>query len=380
MPSESADNRTSPEAKRYQAMKNRLFLFNLLLDFSFCFLLLSTGLSRHLKSALLYLRDDFFSINALYFTAFSVLALILFLPLEFYEGFVLEHRFGLSRQKKMDWLKDVLKRSTLFFVVSLVIVEAIYFFLSEFPRHWWFWAALAWFFVSVLVAKIFPSLIIPLFFRATPLSDGPLRDKVALLLDRYNIRYNKISVLDFSKKTVKANAMVAGLGATKQIFFSDTLVQEFPIEEIEVVLAHEIGHYIHKDTIKLLMAGLGSALLSFFAASIVFEKLTFRLGFSAVSDIASLPLLLILFLFLSLILLPLQNGYSRFLESRADRFALAATGQREAFISVMKRLGQKNFSEFSPSRGLEIFLYDHPPLAKRIKSAESFSFQKNHEV
>lgn len=214
--------------------------------------------------------------------------------------------------------------------------------------------------------------ILPLFYKYKPLEQGILRQRIFSLLERYKVRLKDIYVLDFSKKTVKANAFVAGLGRTKQIFLSDTLVNEFSPQEIEVVLAHEMGHYLNRDMLKLVLSSLCSSLLSFFIAAVVLEKLIVQAGFKGISDIAGLPLLLMVLLSIGLILLPLQNGYSRILERKADHFSLKATGMPQAFISMMKRLGNKNFSDFSPSRVIEIFLYDHPPISKRIRMAEGY--------
>lgn len=325
--SDSASVCSTPKAaKEYQAMKNRLILFNLALNFLFLLVFVLTGFSRSLKIWLLNFRDDFFSIIALYFTLFYAIAFLLSLPLDFYEGFILEHRYGLSRLNFKSWLKEVLKKSGIAFIVSLILVEAVYFFLSEFEGSWWLWASLFWFFISIVLTKITPRVILPLFYKYKPLTEGILRQKIFSLIERYKIRLKDIYVLDFSKKTVKANAFVAGLGSTKQIFLSDTLVNEFSPQEIEVVLAHEIGHYLNRDMLKLVLSSLCSALLSFFIAAVILEKLIVLAGFRGLSDIAGLPLLLIVLMSIGLILLPLQNGYSRILEKKADHFALKATG------------------------------------------------------
>jgi STE24 endopeptidase len=366
------DFQTPQEAKRYQAMKHRLFLFNLILNFSFLVALVVTGFSKSLKNWLLPFGHGFFSMNALYFLSFSVLAFCLSFPMDFYEGFVLEHRFGLSRQNFKEWLKDVFKKSAIVFIVSLILVEAVYFFLARFPGIWWLGAAGFWFLVTVILTRITPKVLLPLFFKYKPLEAGALRERIENLLRQHQVALKEIYVLDFSKKTVKANAMVAGLGKSKQIFLSDTLVSEFPEPEIEVVLAHEVGHYLSGDTVKLVFAGLVSALLSFWAASLILNQLIGRFGFQSLSDIAGIPLLLAILMLVSLILLPLQNGFSRVLEQNADRFALRATGNPAGFIAMMKRLGEKNFSEFAPSKLIEIFLYDHPPISKRIRMAESY--------
>jgi STE24 endopeptidase len=180
----------------------------------------------------------------------------------------------------------------------------------------------------------------------------------------------EIFVLDFSKKTVKANACVAGLGRTKQIFLSDTLVNDFSQGEVLAVLAHEMGHYVGRDTLKMSCVSLVSALASCYAASLCLHRLFPLFGLHAISDISGLPVFLIVMMGMGLVLLPLQNYFSRFLEVRADQFALATTKDRTSFISLMRRLGEKNFADFSPSQWIVFFLYDHPPLAQRIHMAE----------
>lgn len=377
MSNETVKTKTLISAQKYQAIKNRLFLFNLCLEFGFLIIFIVSGASLFLRMRLAEWSGSFFSLNALYLACFCSIAFFLSLPLEFYEGFILEHRFGLSRENGFSWLKDVLKKSIFSFFIFLVMIEAVYYFLLRFPETWWLYAALFWFFITVVLTKIFPRWILPLFFRSTPLAGGILKKRIEAFLIRYSISCKKVLILDLSKKTVKANAMVAGLGGSRQIFLSDTLVQEFSPDEIEVVLAHEIGHYIHRDTFKLIGVNLATTVISFFITSVFFNRLVFSFGLNGISDVAGLPLLLICFIFLSMILLPLQNGLARALEHKADVFSVRATGNPKAFISVMKRLGEKNLSEFSPPKIKEIFLYDHPPLSKRIEWAEGLLDAKN---
>jgi len=374
------DNLTSESAQRYQAMKNRLFLFYLLLQAGTLLLFLATGWSRGLKRVLLCVRDDFFFINALYFAAFSLILWCVCLPLDYFEGYVWEHRFRLSRASFRAWLADVLKKSLFAFFVALFLVEGIYYFLSAFPGTWWLAAAGLWFVVSVVISRLFPRLVLPLFFKVTPLAPGPLRDRLRLFLDNQGMRLQNIFVLDFSRKTVKANAMVAGWGRAKKIFLSDTLVRDFAAEEIESVLAHEVGHYRYRDTWSLLVFGLGAALLSFFCAHRLMTHFSARLGFVAISDIANLPLLLLILLGTGLFLLPVQNGFARLLERRADAFALRVTGRPEVFIAMMHRLGEKNLAQFAPARWVEIFLYDHPPIGQRILMARDFKPPVHYDI
>jgi len=361
-------------------MKNRLFLFHLLLQAGFLVLFLAAGWSRGLKRVLLPVRDDFFSINALYFAAFSLIFWCVSFPLGYFEGYVWERRFGLGRQPFRAWLADDLKKSLLVFAVALLLVEGVYYLLSVFPGTWWLGAAALWFGVSVLISRVFPRFVLPLFFKVTPLAAGPLRERLGAFCADQGVRLKDIFVLDFSRKTAKANAMVAGWGRAKKIFLSDTLVKDFAAEEIESVLAHEVGHWRYRDTWLLLCFGLAAALLSFFAAHRLMTHFAARLGFVAMADIADPPLFLLILLGTGLILLPVQNGFARFLERRADRFALRATGRPDVFAAMMRRLGEKNLAQFAPPRWVQILLYDHPPLAERIRMARGFTPPLSYDI
>jgi STE24 endopeptidase len=369
MSEKAAERQTSEQARHYQAVKRHLCFLSLILSFGFLVFFVVAGYSGRLAAGLKNLNDGFLVHNALYFSVLSLLGFCLSLPLDVYEGYILERRYSLSRQTFKGWLGDHLKKGIITFIVGLVIVEAVYVFLEHVQESWWLWAAFFWFFISVIIAKIFPRVILPLFFKPTPLSGGVLRERIFSLLEKYGIPLKEIYVLDFSKKTVKANAMVAGLGRTKQIYLSDTLVNDFTQEEVEVVLAHELGHYLRRDILKLTLLNLVLSLVSFFAVSLFLEKLFYGFGFMSLTDIAGLPLLLLVFMLMGFVLLPLQNAFSRSLERGADRFALDSTGHQDSFISMMRRLGEKNFAEFEPSRLVEIFFYSHPPIQKRIQMA-----------
>jgi len=365
-------DQTPQSAKKYQAMKNRLFLFNIILNFLFLLLFVLTGLSRSLKVSLANINflGGFAMFNGAYFACFAAIAFILSFPLEYYEGFVIEHRYGLSAQSLKAWVKDRIKKAAVSFVGSLILIEVVYYFLIKLPETWWLWAAIFWFIVSIVLTRIAPKVLLPLFYKYEPLSPGPLRDKVTEFLSRFKIKAQGVYCLNFSKKTVKANACVSGLGASKRIFFSDTMVKEFSDEEILAVLAHEAGHYLGGDTFKLSLWNLCSGLFSCFAASLCLDKLFPVFGLGAISDIAGLPLFIAVLMITGLLLLPAQNGFSRHLEKKADIFALKATGDKKSFISMMRKLANRNFSGLSPSRIVEIFLYDHPSIAKRIRLAE----------
>ena len=178
-------------------------------------------------------------------------------------------------------------------------------------------------------------------------------------------------VLELSKKTVKANAMGTGLGTTKRIYISDTLLHEFSPEEIEVVVAHELTHDKNKDIAKHIVVTFLIGLVSFFVCDLALNRAVGYFGFISKADVANVPLLCLLISVVGLIILPLQNGFSRLLERAADTGAIRATGNKAAFISMITKLGKKNLADFTPSRLSELFLYDHPPIGKRITFAQT---------
>lgn len=377
---ERAAVKSPEERKRYQEERHGLFFLRLALDAG-CLLLFALarwspfGLaqdfrwSQHLRIFLEGISRGTIALNALYISVFCAAAFCLALPLSFYEGFLLEHRYGLSRQDARGWFYDELKKGAVAFVVVLVLLEMLYIFIGHSPRRWWLWAAGLWFFISVVLARLAPQLLLPLFFKSRPLEAGPLKERLDRFLEHCRIPGNKLYVLDFSRKTAKANALVAGLGATKKIFLSDTLLQDFPDEETEVVLAHEVGHYVHRDVLRLAVAGFLFSLATFFVSARTLEYLAPRFGYAALADIATLPLLVLVTSAVGLLLMPLQNAFSRHIEIGADAFALKMTGAASAFVALMRRLGEKNLSDAAPTPLVEFFFYDHPPIAKRIERA-----------
>ena len=178
--------------------------------------------------------------------------------------------------------------------------------------------------------------------------------------------------MDMSKKTVKANAALAGLGKTRRIILGDTLLKEFTHDEIEAVLAHELGHHKKGHIMKLLVFGAAANFLGFYIVSLVFNSLSWHLNLRGIYDLAGFPFLLLIFFFFALIMMPVQNGLNRAFEREADRFALEITGNPDAFISMMGKLGDQNLADREPNRLIEIFLYAHPPIGKRLKAAEEF--------
>jgi len=370
-----AENRlkdlSGSSAKRYNAIKNFLFVAETFLLVAVLLAFAVTGLSLFVRA---YLRMFFAQpvvLNAVFFFLFSVGLGILFFPVELYEGFILERHFKLSAQSFLGWLKDYFKKGALTFLITLFIVECVYALLGPFSSAWWVFASLIWLVLTLFLTRVFPYFILPLFFKSRVLPEGSLKARLQRLAELFSFSLSAIYILELSAKTNKANAMVAGIGSTKRVYLSDTLLKDFSDEEIEIIVAHELVHNKNKDIYKhFLIAFLVSA-FSFYLCDVFLGGAVAYFGYSAKNDIAALPFLLLLFVAAGVCAMPLQNGFSRRLEAAADKGAIEATANPQSFITMMKKLGAKNLAEFAPGRFVEMFLYDHPPLGRRIRMAEA---------
>ncbi len=361
----------SDQAVLYQRIRRRLTLFHLILTPSLLGILLVSGWTFALRqNAVAFAGSCEGGIVGVYFLLFSLYFLIFDLPLSFYSGFVLEHRFGLSNQNFGQWLLDALKKALLSLALSLVLLEVLYWIIRADPVRWWLWAWTAYAFVSYILGKVFPVLVVPLFYKYGKLEDGELEAKVLALAARFGMPVGNVYSLNLSKTTKKANAAFMGIGKTKRVVLSDTLVQNFTHSEVEVVVAHELGHYKHHDVWRLLAFGLATSLVAFAVGFWGMNKLASSLNFSSAGDVAGLPLLFLIFYGVNLVLMPLMNAYSRHLERAADLFALKALGTRDVFISCMNKLGEQNLADPEPPAWYEWFFYDHPPVRKRIAMAK----------
>jgi STE24 endopeptidase len=307
-----------------------------------------------------------------YLTVFGFLYAAALLPLEFYGGFVLEHRFGLSRLSLRAWWVRQLKQWLISGLLAALLLEGFYGILRHAPRAWPLWAALGWVFVSVLLTRVFPTLLLPVFYRTSPLADEALSRRLLALCARAGIAALGVFRVGLGAETRKANAALAGLGGSRRILLSDTLLSDFPPEQIEGVLAHELGHQRYRHLLILLgLSGVG-ALAAFWLTALVAPLWCRPLGLHGLSDVAGFPALSLWLSALGLIALPLQNGLSRRLEWQADRFAVALSGGR-AFAAALQRLASLNLADPSPPRWIVWWFYDHPPITQRIRAAEAAS-------
>ncbi len=308
---------------------------------------------------------------AVYFVLLLLAYEVVTAPLSYYGGYVLPHRFGLSTQTFGDWLRDTVKGGILSLLLGLLAVEVVYFLLANFPVRWWVYAAGFMLIFSVVLANLAPLLILPLFYRLRPLEDRDLVRRLEDLARRAGTRVRGVYTMDLSRRTTAANAALMGIGNTRRIVLGDTLLDNYPPDEIEVVLAHELGHHVHHDVAKGIAVDTALVLLSFWLADQTLRWGAERFGLSGPADPVGLPLLGLAAGMVSLLAMPLSNTFTRLLEAAADRYALEVTDKAEAFRAAMIRLANQNLAEVDPPRWAELLLYDHPPIGKRVAMARA---------
>ena len=335
--------------------------------------LLVTGWSASLRGAAAGFADGSFSLTiVVYVVALVLIGETVQLPLEFYEGVVLERRYELSTQPAWRWWVDRLK--TLAIALGFAIAGALIvcWLLRWSPDRWWIAATVCFAVILVLLAQLAPVLLLPVFYTVTPLQRPELAARLMALAARAGARVLGVFEWRLSDKTRKANAALAGIGRTRRILLSDTLLAGHSDDEIEVILAHELAHHVHHDIWKGIALESALLALGFYLTDRILEASVGSFGLTGKDDVAALPLLLIAGGVVSVALLPLVNGLSRAHERRADRYALEMTGNSGAFISAMKRLGAQNLAEERPSRLVELIFYSHPPLAARVEAARAW--------
>ena len=338
------------------------------------------GWSSELKEILLSITDNEWILVAFFGLVFGGIYYLITLPISYYSGFSLTHRFGLSTQTLRDWVVDQIKGLGIGIILGGILIEIIYVLLRIAPDNWWIWAALIMLFFNVLLANLAPVILFPIFYKFVPLGDdhAELVERLIALANEANTYVKGVFIFDMSSRSTAANAGLTGIGNTRRIILGDTLIEEFTTDEIETVLAHELGHHVNKDIALQLALQTAFSFFSFFIAAQVLDRLASALDLNGASDPASLPLLALVFGILGLVTMPVTNGISRWRESLADRYALQVTNKAKAFESAMTRLANQNLSEVDPESWVVFLFYSHPPLRDRIQMAQTF--HSNHKL
>ncbi len=376
------DPERQKQAKQYARIRRRLWLVDTIFSALYALAWLSLGWAVTLRDWLTTLITDHWSlitgsewlVVALFVAIFGGIYSIINLPLGYYSGFVLPHRFGQSNQTLRDWVIDQIKGLAVGAPLGLLLLELLYLALRVTGDLWWLWAAGGMLIFTVLLSNLAPVLIAPIFNKYIPLGEEhkELAERLLALAKRANTKVRGVFKFDMSKRTKSANAALTGIGNTRRIVLGDTLINEFSTDEIETVLAHELGHHVHRDIPFLITFGTLSTTLSLFLASLALNWAIGYFGFSSPADVAAFPALGVIFGVYGLITMPIDNAVSRWRERMADDYALQSTGKHEAFASAFTRLANQNLGEVDPEKWVVFLFYSHPPLGERIEKAQQW--------
>jgi STE24 endopeptidase len=294
-------------------------------------------------------------------------------PLSFYSGHVLEHRFKLSKLSFAGWLWRYVKRNLLAIVFGVLLFVGLLAIIRWTGHWWWLIAAAAGFVISVVLAQIVPVLILPLFYKIQRLEAPDLAERIGRLAKDTGLSIEGVYRMDMSRETVKANAMLAGLGRTRRVILGDTLLDGFTGDEIEVIFAHEIGHHVHRHIPKLIAVGIVFMVVGFWLCDWVLRGwMVYTLGEVDYTRLpaSGLPVLMLSLTAFSLVLEPIQNVVSRRYERQCDQYALSRTGLRGAYTSAFRKLAVLNKDDPCPNPVAVFLFHSHPPIAERLAMAE----------
>jgi Zn-dependent protease with chaperone function len=363
----------TPEARAYNRIRRRLTYADLAISFLFLVALLIFHWSQRLRDISYRSAHQRYALAVLLFVLFlSLAAKLLGMGLDFY-GFRVEHRFHLSNQKFGGWVWDEIKEWLVGFVLMAILVELLYWFIRVSPQYWWLITWAIFNVLSIFFAQIAPIVFFPIFYKYKPLEREELKARLLKLSERAGTRVRGVYEWKLSEKSKKANAALMGIGHTRRIVVADTLLNGYSDDEIEAVLAHELGHHVHHHIFKSIFVQVGLTLLGFWVANWVLNySIDMLRMFDGLADFANLPLLALVSSVLSLLLLPLMNAYSRYNERQADRYCFRSVTSVEPFITAMNKLGDQNLAEREPSRVVEVLFHSHPPIPKRIRAAEQW--------
>jgi STE24 endopeptidase len=366
------DPEKQKRARQYSRINRRLMVVDLVISGVYMLAWIGFGWSEVLKNWLQQFTSNSWLLLLLYVIILGGILFLINLPLSYYQGYTLPHRFELSNQNLSGWVTDQVKGMAIGGVFGMIVLEIIYAVLRASPGFWWLWAALILLVFNVLLANLSPIILMPLFNKFVPLGDeyGELTERLMQLANRSGTYVRGVFKFDMSRRTKQANAGLTGLGNTRRIVIGDTLLNEFTTDEIETIMAHELGHQVNKDIPLGIVFGSLTTVVGLFLVSLGLNWGTHLLGLSGPADIAGFPLLLIVIGLYGLVTMPLENGFSRWRERRADEYALELTHNGTAYASALKRLANQNLAETDPEAWVEWLLYSHPALGKRISMAE----------
>ncbi|MBW6458522.1 MAG: M48 family metallopeptidase [FCB group bacterium] len=363
-------------ARDYETGKRVLSFIQLIVGFLLTLIfifLISRPLLAHLPSS-----------AALRFLLFIWVLTLFSLPVDlifsYLSGYRMEHRFGFSNQNLRQFFTDEAKGIAINLIISPLLALILFITFHFSPSFWWLWAALAMILVNGIFATLYPVVILPLFNTYTPIEDEELTRRLGAILTKGGLKIKGFFLQDMSRQTKKENAFLGGLGKTRRVVLSDNIIRNMATDELETVIAHEVGHYHHKHMIKNIFLSAAFQMIIFFLTHLFMLRIYPDFLSSFDGMLAAFPVFLLCFGILNMLLIaPLANALSRFHEKQADRYALNITHTPEAFERAMSGLANRNLSNAYPLPFIKWMYYSHPPIGERLEYAAAWENAHGHE-
>lgn len=369
------------DSKKYNNIKIAVGIGKALVSFILISLFVFLGYSTALENYLRSFTGAPYLIFILFVFVTGLAGAIIFFPVNFYSEFYLEHKYKLSNQSFFRWIWENLKGVLVSGVIGIPLLLLFFYALNRFGNLWWLPFAIILFLVSVVLGRIAPVVILPLFYKISPLENEDLEKRIEKLATEAGMKIKAVFKFNMSKNTKKANAAFTGLGKSKRILLGDTLLESYTPDEIETVLAHEFGHYYHKHIIKNIIIGTISSFLTLFLLALLYKWSISWFGFQSITQISALPLLSLWAMIIGLVQSPLSSAISRKYEYQADEYAIKVTAKRAAFISTLEKLTEQNLGDKDPHPLVEWFFYSHPSIKKRVAAIKKLEVPvENPEV
>ena len=360
-------------AREYESAKNRLFVLQIFYLFALLAIFLFFGFSQSLANNLInHYGNDFWFITNISYISLVILGISVFLfPFSYYSGYVLESYYNLSNQSFGSWCIDYTKSLLIDLFVLSFLFSVLYIFLRLIPEVWWLVGTGFYLLFSIVFSFITPILIFPIFYNLEPLEDSNLEEKVNDIIKSAGIKISGVYSWGLADKTKTANAAFVGIGRTKRIILSDTLLDNYSDNEILAVVAHEVGHCKNYDITRLIIVNTLLSFTGFYLADLFLQFSIKWVNLDSIYDISGLPLLFYSVMFFSIISMPIFNGYSRKREFAADAYVVDSSGTAENLISALNKLSKQNLSVRDPNKWIEFFLHSHPSVKKRVENAHA---------
>ena len=356
------------DAKKYNNIKLGIGIGKGIVSFVLIFLFVLLGYSLGLENYLLKFSANKYILFLLFVFVTGLAGSILFFPVNYYSEFYLEHKYKLSNQSFWRWIWEDLKGVLVSGVIGIPLLLIFYYVMIKFGSLWWLPFAIILFIVSVVLARIVPVFILPLFYKITPLENEELGKKIETLASGAGLKLKAVMKFNMSKNTKKANAAFTGIGKSKRILLGDTLLDNYSTDEIETVIAHELGHYYHKHILKNIIFGTVTSFLTLYLLSVFYNISLSWFGFSSLTQIAALPILGLWGMLIGIVETPVGSAISRKYEYQADKYAVEVTNKADDFIRTLERLNEQNLGDKEPHPFVEWFFYSHPSIKKRIRA------------